>query len=42
MLTNDDYGGLHPDKRKKNINYTDNTYLKCMGKLLSFFNFNNR
>lgn len=37
MLTNDDCGGLHPDKRQKNLNYKDNTYPKYMGKLLSFF-----
>ena len=37
MLTNGDYGGLHHCKRQININYKDNTYPKCMGKLLSFF-----
>jgi len=42
MLTNDDCGGLHPDKRQMNINFKDNTYPKTMGMVLSFFNFSNQ
>lgn len=42
MLTNDDRGGLHPDKRQFNINFKDNTYPKTIGKVLSFLNFSNQ
>ena len=36
MLTNDDCGGLHPDKRQMNINFKDNTYPKTMGRYCPF------
>lgn len=43
MLTNDDAGGLHPDKRQMNIRiFKDNTYPKTIGKVLSFLNSSNR